>query len=177
MAVTKRGWRVILALALILIVVVAGQLIRASSAKQPAKRAATGATIAMGAMKWHVMGTSKVRELGNPDAPITAKGWFIVVDLSLTDATKKKVKVDPSAVVVVDKEKHVYPADKTATDSQARMYNGIQIMSLFNANLATQQPARVAAVFPIGEAASGLKLKVIGAKVGVAQDLLIDIGF
>ncbi len=181
MTLTKRGRRVIAAsafvLVLIMIVTVAGLLLKQGAGKNTAKSAATGATVSMGNLKWHVNGAFRAQELNGSDGPIKAKGSFIVVDMSLTNTANNKITIDPTAVAVVDKDKHVYKADKNATASQAKVYNGEPIISLFQATLAPKTATRVTAVFPIGAASSHLKLKFIGAKVGAAQDLLIDIGF
>jgi len=177
MAVTRRGRRLIAALILITAVIVIGQVVRRNSAAPVAKRTATGTSATIGSVKWLVFGTFKTQELATAKGPLRAKSWFVVVDLSLTNTAGKTVKLDPSAVVVVDSQNRVYPADKTASDTRAVIYNGIPISSLFDANLPPKKPTRVGAVFPVGPSASRLKLKVKGEKVGDEQDLLIDIGF
>ncbi len=181
MVVTKRGWRVfaIFVVALVLLALIAGAalMLKRGAGQQASTSAATGATVSLGTVKWHVNGAFRAQELNGPEGPIKAKGSFIVIDMSLTNTANSKTTIDPAAVAIVDKDKHVWQADKIATASQARVYNGEPILSLFQATLAPKQAARVTAVFPIGAASSGLTLKIAGAKVGAKQDLLISIGF
>ena len=169
--------RLITAAVAILIVVVAGLVIRNCGGPQEPIKIMSGQSRSMGSIKWSVVSVMKVRTIGSSDATLSANGWFLAVDLYLTNQSKEKIQFDPESVVVTDGAGKIYSPSTKATAAQVKSQANADLNSIFNAALNPGKQQRLIGVFDISETATKLQMKVLGDKYGSRQDLVIELGF
>lgn len=170
--------RMVTAAVAILIVIVSGLVIRNCGAgNRETITVKSGQARDVGSINWSVVSVMKVRTIQPEGANLTAKGWFLIVDLYLTNNAKDKIQFDPNSLSLTDSSGQTYTPNKTATEAQIKAQANSEIGSVYNTALNPGKKQRLAVAFDITETATKLKLKIKGSGFNASQDLVIDLGF
>lgn len=137
----------------------------------------SGETAKLGGIQWTVVSSVKTREVGPEKGRVNAKGWFMVLDLSLANSGNEKIKLKPEALVLDDAAGQKFSIDKKATDAYVKGLANPEVASVFSASIAPGAKKNVAVVYAISEKATKLSLKINGSSIGADRDLQIDLGF
>ncbi len=136
----------------------------------------SGQATQLGGIKWSVISVLKTRDVGPQDTRVTAKNWFLIVDLYLTN-TGGKITLKPEAFNLKDGAGKTYQIDRKATDAQIKGLANPKLASVYSASILAKEKQRVVMVFAIPESAIKLKLNVDGGLIGADRNLQIDLGF
>lgn len=169
--------RMVTAAVAVLIVITGGLVIRNCGAKPELVKIKSGQTRSVGEVKWQVVSVMKVKTIEPSGANLQASGWFLIVDLYLTNLGKDKIEFDPESLTVTDSTGKAYPPHAKATATQVKVQQNPEIKSIYNTTIDPGKTQRLAGAFEIGEVATKLQLKVLGKSYGSNQDLVIELGF
>jgi hypothetical protein len=169
----------IIAIALVVVLLVAIVLVvRACTGAGAAPiKIKSGQSTKLGGLNWSVISVLKTRDVGPPDNKLTAKNWFLVVDLYLINSGTDKVTLKPEAFTLSDAAGKTYEVDKKATDAQIKGLSNVKLESVFSTVIPPKQKQRVVMLFAIPDTAKKLMLNVSGAAIGANQGIQIDLGF
>lgn len=169
--------RMVTAAIAILIVIASGLVIRNCGAKPAPISIKSGQTRALGSINWSIVSVMKVRTIEPSGANLNAKGWFLIVDLYLTNQGKKAIQFNSDSIILTDSSGKTYAPDKKATDAQLKAQGSSTVSSIFNTTLNPGKQQRLVAAFDVSETANKLKMTIRGSNYGSKQDLIIDLGF
>jgi hypothetical protein len=170
--------RMVTAAVAIVIVIVAGLVIRnCGIGGRETVSIKSGQTKTLGSINWSVVSVLKVKAIQPSGVNLTSAGWFLIVDMYLSNTTQETVQLKSDSFTLTDDAGKTYSPDKKATDAQLKAMQSLDISSIFNASLKPSSKHRVMMVFDITETAAKLKLKAAASDYGANKDLVIDLGF
>ena len=167
----------VIAAAAVIVLIGLVLVIRSCAVTPAAVKVSSGQVTSLGDVKWQVVSALKTKQISLSGQVVTAKGWYMVIDLYLDNTGRSDLTFDPSSLVLKDGKGVAYPADRSATDKQIAQLANSGVVSIFGAKLPAGQKKRFAGVFDIAETATQLQLTILGNKYGTNKDLVIALGF
>jgi hypothetical protein len=167
-----------MAAAAVVIVLIAAVIgIRSCLQPQTKVKVGSGQVTSLGDVKWQVVSVLKTKQISLSGKAITAKGWYMIIDLYLENTGKSTLTFDPASIELKDGKGVAYTADHAATDKQIGQTASASLGSIFGATLKGGEKKRFVGVFDISETATAMQLTILGSKYGSNKDLVIALGF
>jgi hypothetical protein len=167
-----------LAAAAVVVVLIAAVIgIRSCLQPQTKVKVGSGQVSSLGDVKWQVVSVLKTKQISLSGQAVTAKGWYMIVDVYLENNGKSTLTFDPASMVLQDGKGVAYAADQAATDKQIGQTASSGLASIFGAKLKGGEKKRFVGVFDIAETATAMQLTILGSKYGSNKDLVIALGF